>query len=357
MQEILTNEEWKDIGIWIAVLPLLWIIIRILYTVAQRALVKKSLFTEGIHLPSHFSPATALLMVSTWLIVGPLFFQPLQELQWYKDIARILFILSVTWYLIRVLDLASRAIYKKFEISHHDNLRSRKVRTQLEFIQRLIDVILIVVGVSLTLLTFDSVRTVGTSLLASAGIASVIIGFAAQKSLGNLIAGFQVAFTQPIRVDDVVIVEGEWGRIEEITLTYVVVRIWDLRRLIVPIGYFLEKPFENWTRTSAELLGYVIFHFDYRLPIERFREVFKQKLKEDPLWDGEVANIQVIDASEQTIAVRALMSARDSSQAWELRCNIREAMINFVRESHPEALPHLRITSSGFEKQVTTKGE
>jgi hypothetical protein len=188
------------------------------------------------------------------------------------------------------------------------------------------------------------VRQFGVSLLASAGLAGVILGFAAQKSLTTLLAGIQIAISQPIRLDDVVIVEGEWGRIEEITLTYVVVRIWDQRRLIVPITHFLDNSFQNWTRTSAEILGTVYFHADYTVPMDKLRKHLKQVLENSPLWDGRVWGLIVTDAKEQTVELRALVSAENASKAWDLRCHVREEMITYLQQHYPDSLPRVRVS-------------
>jgi small-conductance mechanosensitive channel len=192
------------------------------------------------------------------------------------------------------------------------------------------------------LMVFQSVRQLGTAMIASAGVAGIVIGFAAQKSLGTLLAGFQIAMTQPIRIDDVVIVEGEWGRIEEITLTYVVVSIWDLRRLVVPITYFIEKPFQNWTRTSADILGTVTLQVDYVVPVDAVRQEFTRILQGSPNWDQKVNVLQVTDAKERTIELRALASSSDASKSWDLRCEVREKLIAFIQKNYPESLPRVR---------------
>jgi small-conductance mechanosensitive channel len=181
-------------------------------------------------------------------------------------------------------------------------------------------------------------------MIASAGVAGIVIGFAAQKSLGTLLAGFQIAMTQPIRIDDVVIVEGEWGKIEEITLTYVVVRIWDLRRLVVPITYFIEKPFQNWTRTSADILGTVFLHVDYGVPVDAVRGELGRILESSPNWDRKVNVLQVTEARERTLELRALASSSDASKSWDLRCEVREKLVDFVQRNYPESLPRLRAT-------------
>jgi len=175
-------------------------------------------------------------------------------------------------------------------------------------------------------------------------VGGIIIGFAAQKSLSNLLAGFQIAFTQPLRIDDVLVVEGEWGRVEEITLTYVVLNIWDQRRLILPINYFIEKPFQNWTRNTADILGTVFLYLDYTVPLEPLRKEFTRLLENNPLWDKRVSVMQITNASEKTIEVRALMSASSSGNAFDLRCDVREGLIKFVQANYPDSLPLVRIS-------------
>jgi small-conductance mechanosensitive channel len=206
-------------------------------------------------------------------------------------------------------------------------------------------------------MTFDKVRYLGASILASAGIAGIIIGLAAQRSLGTILAGIQIAITQPIRLDDVVIVENEWGRVEEINLTYVVVRIWDLRRLVLPITYFIEKPFQNWTRISADLLGTVFIYMDHTIPVQKIREALHDILTQSGLWDGKVWGLQVTNATEKTLELRALMSAADSSQAWNLRCLVRERIVDFIHQHYPGSLPALRTHLSGFEKAYSPETE
>ncbi len=255
----------------------------------------------------------------------------------------ILVILAFTWFLIRLLKVVSTVIMGRFELDHEDNLEARQVATHLELIRKVLNVIIIVLAVSAGLMTFDAVRQVGISLLASAGVAGIILGFAAQKSIATLIAGIQIAVTQPIRIDDVVIVEGEWGKIEEITLTYVVVRIWDQRRLIVPISRFLEQPFENWTRTSADLIGTVHIYADYSVPAEDVRNELKRVVEGTPLWDRRLVTLQVTNATEKTIELRALVSAASSSDAWDLRCLVREKLLDFLQRNYPESLPKVRV--------------
>jgi small-conductance mechanosensitive channel len=238
----------------------------------------------------------------------------------------------------------------KYDLNKENNLKERKVRTQLQFIRKFAIVLIVLVTTAIVLLSFESMRKIGTGLLTGVGIGGIIIGFAAQKSLGNLLAGFQIAFTQPIRIDDVLVVEGEWGRVEEITLTYVVVSIWDQRRLILPITYFIEKPFQNWTRVSAELLGTVFLYVDYNLPIAPLRDELTRLLTAHPLWDKRVNVVQVTDNKELNVEVRFLMSARNSGQAFDLRCDIRENMIAFIRENYPDSLPKTRLEFNPSQK-------
>ncbi|MFD2285617.1 mechanosensitive ion channel [Pedobacter petrophilus] len=246
--------------------------------------------------------------------------------------------------LIRLINVLEDFFFLKYDLNKENNLKERKIRTQLQFVRKFIVSLIILVTAAIILLSFESMRRIGAGLLTGVGIGGIIIGFAAQKSLGNLLAGFQIAFTQPIRIDDVLIVEGEWGRVEEITLTYVVVSIWDQRRLILPITYFIEKPFQNWTRVSADLLGTVFLYMDYTIPIEPLRQELTRLLTSNPLWDKRVNVVQVTDTNKDgTIEIRFLMSASNSSRAFDLRCEVREAMITFIQNNYPESLPKTRL--------------
>ncbi len=259
------------------------------------------------------------------------------------DICRILLIVASVNFLIRVVYALEAIFLDRYNIDKEDNRKERKVITQLNFMKRVVIVSLVMLGLAVILLSFEEGRKYGQTLLTSAGVASIIIGLAAQKSIANFFAGIQIAFTQPIKIDDAVVVEGEWGWIEEINLTYVVVRIWDWRRLILPITYFIEKPFQNWTRNKGEIIGTVFLHLDYRTPIEPLRAKLSEILKAETKWDGNVDNLQVVDTKEYTVVVRALMSAKNSPTAWDLRCSVREKLINFLQEEYPESLPVQRI--------------
>jgi small-conductance mechanosensitive channel len=275
-----------------------------------------------------------------------MYLQPLY-LQRAGKVIQIALTISFAWILINAVRVGQDYIYHRYDFKKSDNLKERKIRTQLQFIRHFITGIIIVVTIAAVLLSFQSMRKIGAGLLTGVGIGGIIIGFAAQKSLSNLLAGLQIAFTQPIRIDDVLVVEGEWGRVEEITLTYVVVHIWDERRLILPINYFIEKPFQNWTRISAEILGTVFIYTDYTIPVEKIRSKLTELLNSNPLWDHKVNVLQVTDSKEKTLELRALMSARNSGDAFDLRCFVRENLVVYIQRNFPQCLPKIRNEISG----------
>ena len=287
-------------------------------------------------------PLGLLLPLLVFALALPVARIPALQSLWVDRPLGVAVIGAVAWLLVRVSSVAEELLNHRFNIQVQDNLLARKARTQIDILHSIVVFVVVVVAFAASLMLFNKVRQFGTSILASAGIAGIIVGLAAQRSLGNVLAGLQLAFSQPFRIDDVVIVEGEWGRIEEITLTYAVVKIWDERRLVLPISYFIEKPFQNWTRVSAELLGTVFLYMDYTVPIEPIRRRLKEILDGTELWDKRVWNVQVTNANERTVEVRALVSARDSSDAWDLRCLVREKLIQFLQERCPEALPRVR---------------
>ena len=276
------------------------------------------------------------------LLIAPTFTLPAELSLTVQRLVSILFIILVAWLMIAMAQTGRDALLHRYDISLADNLRARSVHTQVNVLFKILFITILVVAAASTMMVFDHVRQVGTSILASAGVIGIVIGFAAQRSIATLLAGLQIAITQPIRIDDVVIVEGEWGQIEEITLTYVVIRIWDLRRLVVPTSQFLEKPFQNWTRISADLLGTVTLHVDYSLPVDMVRDHLYEILKDHPLWDGKVWRLHVINATDKTVELRALMSTANASNAWELRCDVREKLLAFLQNNYPQCLPRLR---------------
>ncbi|MGH3744347.1 MAG: mechanosensitive ion channel family protein [Mycobacteriales bacterium] len=254
-------------------------------------------------------------------------------------------VLAVTWLCTRIVKVVEDALLLRLPMDIEDNRRVRKLRTQVGVLRRVIVAALIALGLAAVLMTFAKMRALGTSLLASAGLIGVIGGLAAQSVLGNVFAGLQLAFNDALRLDDVLVVEDEWGRVEELTLTYVVLHLWDERRLVLPTTYFTTKPFQNWTRSSARNLGTVYLYLDYTAPIEALRAEAERIVAASPSWDGQAWVLQVTDTTEQTIQVRVLASATDSGQAFNLRCEIREKLIAFVNENYPDALPRTRIST------------
>ena len=274
----------------------------------------------------------------------------------------ILIICGLTWCLLELIQILKRVFLRQFDLTQENNLRARKVYTQINILVKISNFLIILIGLSVILVSFEAVRQIGVGLFASAGVAGIIIGFSAQKAIGTLIAGIQIAFTQPFRLEDAVVVEGEWGWIEEINLNYVVVRIWDQRRLVLPSTYFLEKPFQNWTRTSADIIGSVFIYTDYTVSFDAMRAELDRILQNTTLWDRKVKVLQVTDAKERTVESRILVSARNSPTAWDLRVHVREKMVEFLQKNYPDALPKTRIvmgdlvTNGSFPGRENSKG-
>jgi small-conductance mechanosensitive channel len=260
-----------------------------------------------------------------------------------QHVFAIAFVVLIGWAVVIAIDVASALYLRRYRIDVADNLLARKHVTQVRILQRAAVVAVVVLTSAFALMTINQVRQWGVSLLAAGGAATVIVGLALQPLLSNLIAGIQIAMTQPIRMDDQVVVENEFGNVEAITATYVVVRIWDDRRMVLPLTYFLQKPFQNWTHETSALLGAVMLYVDYTTPVEPLRARLGELLKADPRWDGRVNGLQVTDAKERTMEIRCLMSAADSGRLFDLRCAVREGMIAFLRESFPGALPRERL--------------
>jgi small-conductance mechanosensitive channel len=288
--------------------------------------------------------AVRLLLPLLGIILGmPTLAVPERLQLLFRNGVSVLLVGALAYVLYRIVGAFCDLLLDRYRLDVPDNREARAIHTQVTVLRKVAVSAIVLFAFAAMLMVFDQVRQIGTTMLASAGVAGVVIGFAAQRSLGTLLAGFQIALTQPIRLDDVVIVEGEWGRIEEITLTYVVVNIWDLRRLIVPITYFLEKPFQNWTRTSVELLATVELYVDYDFPLDGLRDRLTRILEASKYWNGKVNVLQVTDAREHAVQVRALVSAGDAGAAWDLRCEVREGLLRFLQQEHPESLPRLRL--------------
>ncbi len=266
----------------------------------------------------------------------------LGQLPLLLHISGLLLIASMTWLAVRAVKAGADTIVELNPANDPDNLEARRIQTQTKVLSRSTMVLIVLIGAGMALSTLPMLRQLGTSLLASAGVAGLVVGFAAKPVLGNLLAGMQLAVTQPIRLDDVVIVNNEWGWIEEITGTYVVVRIWDQRRLIVPLQWFIENPFQNWTRSNAELLGTVEIWVDFSLPVEEVRQAADRICRAAPEWDGRLCLTQIIDANEKGMRLRVLVSAPDASRCWDLRCRVREHLLAWITQHYPESLPRIR---------------
>jgi small-conductance mechanosensitive channel len=275
-------------------------------------------------------------------LVLPLVHLPADLTDVLVAVLRLVFVVLVGWIALMAVDMGVAVYLRRYSLDAEDNLLARKHVTQMRVLKRAISTIVILLTAGAALMTFSAVREVGISLFASAGVAGIVAGLAARPVLSNLIAGIQLAITQPIRLEDAVIVENEWGWIEEITSTFVVVRLWDLRRLIVPLSYFMEKPFQNWTREGSAILGSVMLYLDYTAPIDRIRAKAEEIAAASKLWDRKVVGVQVTDAKEHTIEVRVLVSAQNASAAFNLRCEVREKLIGFIQAEFPSALPHSR---------------
>ena len=254
----------------------------------------------------------------------------------------LLLLASLTWLAQRAAGGLAQGIIKKYPLDVEDNLQARRVHTQTRLISRTVSFMILVAGMSLMLMTFPGARQVGTSLLASAGVIGIIAGIAARPVFSNLIAGLQLALSQPLRIDDVLIIEGEWGHVEEITGTYVVLRIWDQRRLIIPLQWFIEKPFQNWTRSSSQLIGTVFLWVDYRMPLAPLREAAQHACEAASEWDGRLCQLQVVEAAANAVQLRLLVTSQNASLNWDLRCKVREALVDFMQREYPQFLPLTR---------------
>jgi small-conductance mechanosensitive channel len=336
-------ENWERFFLFVAVVLLVGLIGHHLVYGILRRLVKRTesivddSFVRRCYRPLQWIVVLLIIRLGSRL---PTFQGDLPEL--INHALGLLLIGMFAWLLIKATYVLEDYVLYRFDVSTKDNLLARKIHTQFIVLKRLVIVVVSILAFGTMLMTFEKVRQLGTTILASAGVIGIVVGMAAQKTIGNFIAGIQIAVTQPIRVDDMVVVENETGRIEEITLTYVVVRLWDLRRLIVPITYFIEKPFENWTRIGSDMFGTVFVYVDYTIPVEPVRRELERIAKNSPLWDGKSCVLNVTSATERAVELRAVVSAADAASLWDLRCEVREKLIAFINSQYPEALPRLR---------------
>lgn len=334
-------QRLAGVGIFVLVLALLH---RVLLVVLRRLAARTATRTDDILIARLGRPTFWLVIVIALAASGPGLDLPRY---WETIWQRVIGLLTpgvFGWMLLAALTVYRDVSEVRFDISAADNLRARRRRTRISILHRIGVFLLVMLTVMMMLMSIPSVRTIGVTLAASAGVAGLAIGAAAQPALKNVIAGIQMAFTEPIRIDDVVIIDNEWGRIEDIRLTYVVVRIWDDRRLVVPVSKFLENSFQNWTRETSALLGSVFWYLDPAADVPRLRTKLEEVVRASPRWDQRFFNLQVTDSKpDGTMEVRGLMTAKDASTAFDLRCEVREAIYAFIRAEMPEALPRERF--------------
>lgn len=314
---------------------------RLIYRLLVRLVAGRDLLWRSIvsrtHRPSQLAVFVVALIVAASVA-------PLSEAQadFARHVLSISLIALIAWMIRIAVNIWITVYLRRFKLDAEDNLLARKHVTQTRILRRVANVVILAVAISWILMTFEPVRQYGVSLLASAGAAGLVAGLALQPVLKNLFAGIQLAVTQPIRIDDALLVEGEWGRVEEITSTYVVLKVWDWRRLILPLSYFMEQPFQNWTRETASLIGVVTIFLDFTVPVGAIRRKVEEIADTSPLWDRQVVNVAVVDFREKVMEVRILVSAADAGRAFDLRCEVRERLIDFIRQEFFESLPRTR---------------
>ena len=335
--------EWLVVAIVVAVFVAAgWLVHALVFSILRRVVKKRDLFWRGVveRAREKLRVLIILIAIGFSITISPLDAEPSQAI---RAVLLFLTILVLGWMAAGAIDMWAVVYLRKFNMAAEDNLVARKHITQTRILQRAAIIMIGIVSVAMALMTIGAVRQWGVSLLASAGVVGIIAGLALQPVLKNLFAGIQIATAQPIRIDDAVVVEGEWGQVEEITSTYVVVKLWDWRRMILPLSYFIEKPFQNWTRETSRLIGSAMLYVDYEAPMDRLRAELERICKASPLWDGDVVNLQVTDITDRVAQVRCLASARSAPVAFDLRCEIREKMLAFMRDQCPEALPQDRL--------------
>jgi small-conductance mechanosensitive channel len=346
MNQYLNAENFRLVIAIISFLALL-VIIFFLYRFILKSLKKRVSKTPGkvddFLLDLFKVPA---LWLFYWILLKIFTHVFLNKLPFFPSLVHIdtlLLIFSIAWILIQVIKASVYYLQGKLDIGRADNIDARKNLTQLKVFKGIANSIIVIIAIASGLLTFEQARTIGLSLLTSAGIVGIIVGFAAQKSIGMILAGIQLAITQPIRLDDIVIVEGEWGRIEEISLTFVVVKIWDERRLVLPVTWFLEKPFQNWTMTGTDITGTVFLYVDYAFPVDAIRKLLPELLKDNSDWDKRIWNVQVSNSTDRYKEIRILLTSADAAKNWALRTTIREELIDFINHNYPDAFVKIRI--------------
>ncbi len=309
-----------------------------------RKIVKKTDNLIDDYIVKLFQSPILLILFSVLLMTfAPAFIERLPSLAFFKPLSSIMLTLSVGWFVIQLTRAASKYFQNKNNISAEDNLIARSRVTQIRMFENIAIFLLAIIFIAISLINIEGAKTIGKSILASAGIIGILVGLAAQKSMGQILSGIQIALTQPVRIDDVVIVEGEYGKIEEIKLTYIVVKIWDERRLIVPVDYFLNNPIENWTNKTADIVGKIYFYVSYSLPIDPIREKLNSILSDHPKWDGRVQSVQVTDSKEWFKEVRITVSSSNASDNWDLRVEVREKLIDFINSQFPNSFANVQF--------------
>jgi small-conductance mechanosensitive channel len=349
LEDLFATFDWDSIilsiGIILATLLAGVLIYRILFSILVRLAGRADSPLRGIVTLRLRGPIRMLVPLLAIMLVSQSLKLSAEIIEVSQHLFSLCFIAGIGWLFINATLAGSDIISSRHDIEVMDNLKARAIQTQLTVVVKIITVIVIILTVATMLMTFNKIRHVGMSILASAGIIGIILGAASQRSIATLIAGMQIAINQPIRINDVVIVEGEWGWIEEITLTYVVVKIWDLRRLVVPVSYFLEKPFQNWTRVSANLLGTVLLYTNHAVPVEEVRQKLHEILQDSANWDKEAWGLQVTNSTYITMELRALMSAANSGALFDLRCEVREKLLAFLADKYP--IQYLPLNEEG----------
>jgi len=313
-----------------------WVLMRLLLRLTRRFSYAENM-VKSVAKPMQFL-IPILFIQGVWLTAP-------EDWKWMGKVTHLtglLFIAVMTWLVTRLIAGAAYTITTVRPLSYEDNLAARQIQTKTKVLARSLMVVTVLVGISLMLMTFPAIKAIGASLLASAGVAGIVAGIAARPVLSNFIAGLQIALGQPLRIDDVLVVEGEWGRVEEITGMYVIVALWDQRRLIVPLQWFIEHPFQNWTRVSSQILGTVFLWVDYSMPLEPLRDELQRICKDAPEWDGRVCLLQTTDVSDRAVQLRALVSSNESGKNWDLRCKVREGLLLYLQKNYPKNLPRIR---------------
>jgi small-conductance mechanosensitive channel len=339
-------ENWETLAVALGLLVgalVLGLVVHYLLSFATERLARRTqTIIDDSLIKNLRRPSQVLIPLLFAILILPALSVSLKTTDVLRHLLSLGIIASVAWLIVRTTYVLDDIVLSRYRIDERDNLQARKIYTQLQVFKRIIIVVVSILALATMLLTFEKVRQLGTGILASAGIVGIVLGLSAQRTIGTILAGLQIAITQPIRIDDVVIVENEWGRIEEITFTYVVVRIWDLRRLVLPITYFIEKPFQNWTRVTADILGTVFLYVDYTVPVQAIREELHRILKGSRYWNRNAWGLQPTNSTDRAVELRALMSASDASSAWNLRCEVREKLIEFIQKNYPDGLPKVR---------------